>query len=88
MDVIMKLKLNKKKLKNLSKDSNILPADMTPQVGGGGHSDWCGPDMPTNTGMCQQGDGNYTPSGSDPEWVPISIDKVCSPSALGSCVNC
>ncbi|SFD64903.1 hypothetical protein [Pseudoalteromonas denitrificans] len=31
----MKLKLNKKKLKNLSKDNKSLPADMTPQVGGG-----------------------------------------------------
>ncbi len=33
----MKLKLNKKKLKNLSKDNNVLPAEMTPQIGGGGH---------------------------------------------------
>ncbi|SFC92012.1 hypothetical protein [Pseudoalteromonas denitrificans] len=32
----MKLKLNKKKLKNLSKDQKSLPADMTPQVAGGG----------------------------------------------------
>ena len=31
----MKLKLNKKNLKNLSKDNQILPADMTPQVAGG-----------------------------------------------------
>lgn len=31
----MKLKLNKKTLKNLSKDTSVLPADMTPQVGGG-----------------------------------------------------
>ena len=30
----MKLKLNKKKLKNLSKDNNALPADMTPLIGG------------------------------------------------------
>jgi len=30
----MKLKLNKKKLKNLSKDKNALPAEMTPQIGG------------------------------------------------------
>ena len=35
----MKLKLNKKKLKNLSKDSKVLPSDMTPQVGGGS-VDW------------------------------------------------
>ena len=32
---IMKLKLNKKKLKNLSKDHQSLPADITPQIGGG-----------------------------------------------------
>jgi hypothetical protein len=31
----MKLQLNKKKLKNLSKDNQLLPVDMTNQVGGG-----------------------------------------------------
>lgn len=31
----MKLKLNKKKLKNLTKDTKALPVDMTPQVAGG-----------------------------------------------------
>ncbi|SFC30873.1 hypothetical protein [Pseudoalteromonas denitrificans] len=31
----MKLKLNKKKLKNLSKDNKSLPADMTPMIAGG-----------------------------------------------------
>ncbi|WP_281561392.1 hypothetical protein [Thalassomonas sp. RHCl1] len=31
----MKLKLNKKKLKNLSKDNKTIPAAMTPQVAGG-----------------------------------------------------
>ncbi|SFD60173.1 hypothetical protein [Pseudoalteromonas denitrificans] len=31
----MKLKLNKKKLKNLSKDFKAVPKEMTPQVGGG-----------------------------------------------------
>ena len=31
----MKLQLNKKKLKNLSKDAQILPSDMTPNIGGG-----------------------------------------------------
>ncbi|WDE13712.1 hypothetical protein [Thalassomonas haliotis] len=30
----MKIKLNKKKLKNLTKDQNVLPVAMTPQVGG------------------------------------------------------
>lgn len=31
----MKLQLNKKKLKNLSKDAQILPGNMTPNVAGG-----------------------------------------------------
>ena len=31
----MKLKLNKKKLKNLSRDNNVVPAEMTPQIAGG-----------------------------------------------------
>ncbi|SFD66670.1 hypothetical protein [Pseudoalteromonas denitrificans] len=31
----MKLKLNKKKIKNLSKDKNALPADMTNKIAGG-----------------------------------------------------
>ena len=31
----MKLKLNKKKLKNLSKDNLVIPAEMTPQIAGG-----------------------------------------------------
>ncbi|WDE04321.1 hypothetical protein SG34_023725 [Thalassomonas viridans] len=35
----MKLKLNKKKLKNLSQDKKSLPAEATPQVGGGIFSD-------------------------------------------------
>ncbi|SFD18222.1 hypothetical protein [Pseudoalteromonas denitrificans] len=37
----MKIKLNKKKLKNLSKDTQSLPVNMTPQIAGGntiGHS--------------------------------------------------
>ncbi|WP_281555886.1 hypothetical protein [Thalassomonas sp. RHCl1] len=32
----MKLKLNKNKLKNLSKNDKGMPAEMTPQVAGGG----------------------------------------------------
>ena len=31
----MKLKLNKTKLKNLSRDNNAVPAEMTPQIAGG-----------------------------------------------------
>ena len=43
----MKLILDKNKLKNLSLDNNVLPADMTPQVGGGG--------IPTHEGVCTHG---------------------------------
>jgi hypothetical protein len=31
----MKLKLNKKKLKNLSNDNQKLPSNLTPQIAGG-----------------------------------------------------
>ena len=31
----MKLKLNKKKIKSLSRDSHALPAELTQEVGGG-----------------------------------------------------
>lgn len=31
----MRLKLNKKKLKNLSNDKKSLPIDITPKIGGG-----------------------------------------------------
>ncbi|SFC87903.1 hypothetical protein [Pseudoalteromonas denitrificans] len=47
----MKLKLNKKKIKNLSKDTTILPSDMTPQVAGGRaipETEWC----PTQQASC------------------------------------
>jgi hypothetical protein len=33
---LMKLKLNKKKLKNLSNDVKVLPANLTPNIAGGG----------------------------------------------------
>lgn len=38
----MKLKLNKKKLKNLSKDSKQLPKEVTRQVGGASGGGGCG----------------------------------------------
>ncbi|WDE12124.1 hypothetical protein [Thalassomonas haliotis] len=50
----MKLKLNKKKLKNLSDDKKALPENMTPQVGGGYTTRpwtwYC--EEPTNILMC------------------------------------
>jgi len=49
----MKLKLNKKKLKNLSKDQNVIPAGMTPQIGGGAHKESQEP--PCGTLNCQPG---------------------------------
>jgi len=38
----MKIKLTKKKLKNLTKDQNVLPVAMTPQIGGAGITWTCG----------------------------------------------
>ena len=78
MDVIMKLKLNKKKLKNLSKDSNVLPADMTPQVGGG-------TDLLSLQCNGTIGCGNLTTH--EPDARPITW-RNCSPSDFGSCVDC
>ncbi|SFD74680.1 hypothetical protein [Pseudoalteromonas denitrificans] len=45
----MKLKLAKKKLKNLSKDNKVLPSDMTKQIAGGLTTSraYC-----YNTGLC------------------------------------
>lgn len=37
----MKLELNKKQLVNLSQDSQVLPNELTPQVGGGAVTEWC-----------------------------------------------
>jgi hypothetical protein len=43
----MKLKLNKKQLKNLSKDHKVLPMDLTAEIAGGkraistSHPDYC-----------------------------------------------
>ncbi|MFT4930121.1 MAG: hypothetical protein ACI8WB_006257 [Phenylobacterium sp.] len=39
----LKLKLNKKNLKNLSKDNALLPIEATPQIAGGGR------ERPTST---------------------------------------
>ena len=57
----MKLVLNKKKLKNLSKDNNILPESMTPQVAGGtNHFDSYYCDTDTNPGTWPGPTGNCT----------------------------
>lgn len=37
----MKLELNKKQLVNLSQDAQVLPNELTPQVGGGALTDRC-----------------------------------------------
>jgi len=91
----MKLKLNKKKLKNLSKDSNILPADMTPQIGGGGDTDGgltqrcaggvtvVGPNL-GGGGVGGGGTGGNTADG-DARPVSWTCDDA---SGFGSCVNC
>ncbi len=49
----MKLELHKKQLVNLSKDNNVLPDELTPQVGGGNNTVWCPPpsvDSPNRPG--------------------------------------
>ncbi|WDE14336.1 hypothetical protein [Thalassomonas haliotis] len=51
----MKLELTKKKLKNLSKDAQSLPADMTPQVAGGGPTTYQLTDAPA----CGWTDGRH-----------------------------
>ncbi|WDE03469.1 hypothetical protein SG34_019000 [Thalassomonas viridans] len=48
----MKIKLNKKKLKNLTKDQQVLPVAMTPQVGGADL-------LNTWTCRCHQSEGPY-----------------------------
>jgi len=54
----MKLKLHKKKLKNLSNDKKSLPVDITPKIGGGAlpysHPKVCAtnPDICDTTGYC------------------------------------
>jgi len=47
----MELKLNKKKLKNLSRDHLALPANLTPQVGGGAEQ---GDGPGTGPSLCTQ----------------------------------
>ncbi|WP_440054474.1 hypothetical protein ACSLBF_16755 [Pseudoalteromonas sp. T1lg65] len=39
----MKLKLNKKNMKGLSKDRAVLPSDVTPKVGGAWDPNWTQP---------------------------------------------
>ena len=43
----MKLTLNKKKLKNLSKDKSALPTTMTPQIAGGARTRFSANDYAT-----------------------------------------
>lgn len=49
----MKLELHKKQLVNLSQDANILPNELTPQIGGGAVTAGCFPpsvDSPNRPG--------------------------------------
>jgi len=58
----VKLKLNKKKLKNLSRDNKALPAALTPQVGGAGPIPTvvgCGPNTDVFNG-CPTGGGCFS----------------------------
>ena len=67
----MKLKLNKHKLKNLSRDNKALPAEMTPQIGGAG-----GIVLPTAGWACQTDAFNGCPTG-----------KGCFSSPWEACIN-
>jgi len=55
----MKLNLNKKKLKNLSKDNKALPGDMTPQIGGAGRPNFSlnGEEFCSPTKYCNSNNG-------------------------------
>lgn len=74
----MKLKLNKKKLKNLSKDAQILPGKITPNVAGGSYE--C--DTGTNPGTWPMPslDGCLPVGGTD---TCMTVDWTCD--ATGSC---
>ncbi len=55
----MKLKLNKKKLKNLSKDNKVLPMEMTPQIGGGRGQGVCSGNVRCQMAAQAIGDGDH-----------------------------
>lgn len=64
----MKLKLNKKQLKNLSKDKVALPAVMTPQVGGARG--------PESEAMCQNTDDYWCQRPTSP-LMGCSMQEMC-----------
>lgn len=76
----MKLKLNKKNLKNLSKDAQVLPANMTPVVAGGSYE--CATDTTPGTwptpsqNTCNGGGGSNT---------CITNDRLLNCNVTGSC---
>ncbi|MCS4306475.1 hypothetical protein M2404_000798 [Rheinheimera pacifica] len=57
----MKLELNKKQLVNLSQDAQVLPNELTPQVGGGVNTQGC--PEPSYNYPNQPGCGVSDPSG-------------------------
>lgn len=88
----MKLKLEKKNLKNLSQDMQVLPADMTPQVAGGytaekcggGNTDGGGGNMTYGTTLCQtERCGGTTGGDTSPHCAPSedSVDGCATDTA-------
>ncbi|WDE14065.1 hypothetical protein [Thalassomonas haliotis] len=67
----MKLTLNKKKLKTLSKDNSVLPAEATRQIGGAGVPVW------TLDGGCE---GQFTDQCTDT--CSISRGATCATSNM------
>lgn len=67
----MKLTLNKKKLKNLSKDAQVLPSDMTPNIGGG----------ITAAATCE------ATTTQEPTVVNCNTDQFCNNSGVDDCDN-
>ena len=70
----MKITLNKTSLVNLSKDNNVLPAELTPQVAGG-----------TAVQSSYPGYTNYTVSCYVPETVNADT---CPSDRNGGTMNC
>ncbi|MEP1446299.1 MAG: hypothetical protein ABJK37_09345 [Paraglaciecola sp.] len=73
----MKLTLNKKKIKNLSKDASVLPSDMTPQVGGG----WATAQTKCfDTRLCESWDCAPDPGATDVSCANCNSGATCIPT--------
>lgn len=70
MDIKMKLKLNKKNIKNLSLDAQVLPNEMTPDIAGASRT--CTTSLTFNSATCltQNTCNNVTTKDSRPHCAP------------------